>query len=325
MRKFCRNCGAPADRTDAYCRVCGSGLLAYYEPPRGKGRAIGSTAIWYAIWLACQTAVTLVFLIPAMVSAFSESLSDYSYYDLVDRILEGFLRYENAVSIIYTVLFVGVVAIVFSVMQKKRDRLGVVPQKNLFREIGVTGAPVSVCLCCVAVGAALNRVVSFIVDVIPWPESFIDSFDSTYEGLLGNSDPMWVVILSAAVCAPLCEEVLFRGIACSRLRGPFPHVIAVLTSSLVFGVAHGTPIAIAYATVFGVVQACIFLRHRSLLPVIICHFAFNLTALLSTETYGSSVLNLALFFIAAAVCFGGIWFVTKKPSANDNTEDNASV
>ncbi len=325
MRKICRNCGTPANRSDRFCRVCGSGDLVPYDPPRSKGRAIGSFAIWFAIWLGIQTAVTVAFLIGPMVSVFSDpSFFKLSDAEAAEKILTAFAEHINLIGVVYSALFIAAVVIIFAVRQKKRDRLGVVPAKNYFSETGVRGAAPVVCIASVALGAALNRVITFIVDVIPWPGSFVDSFDRTYSELLSGTEPFWLEILCIAVFAPLCEELLFRGIGVSRLRSAFPAPLTVLVTAFVFGAAHGTPIAIAYATVFGAVQAVVFLKQKSILPVVLSHFAFNLTSLLSTGTYGSDVLNLALFFICAGMVMGSMWFLTRD-SVRDKNEEGKEI
>ena len=164
------------------------------------------------------------------------------------------------------------------------------------------------------------------VQTCAFRSSVSESFDQTYSGAYEGPEPVWIMILSVAILAPVCEEVIFRGIGCSRIRSAFPHVVTVLVTSLIFGTAHGTPIAIAYATAFGVVQAVIFLKHRSLLPVVLCHFAFNLSGVLSENTYGNPALNIALFLISICVSAACMFYVLKGCDAKTNGGyNNASL
>ena len=71
MKKICKSCGAEAHPRANFCRYCGSSLLVPYEPPRSKGRAIGSFFIYFGIWLAAQVVTSVVFLVPITLSLFS--------------------------------------------------------------------------------------------------------------------------------------------------------------------------------------------------------------------------------------------------------------
>ncbi|MBR3639487.1 MAG: CPBP family intramembrane metalloprotease, partial [Clostridia bacterium] len=300
MRKICKSCGAESHPKARFCRYCGSSLLAPYEPPRSKGRAIGGFFLYIGIWFAAQTVLSFAFIIPIAISVASDPNALRMGSEYVSRLMmEKIVGYETLISILSSVLFLAVVTVIFTIRQKRRDRLGVIPKKNYFREIGFIKAPLSVCAVSVVLGAVLNRVVTYIVDIIPWPDFFISSFEETYEPLLGG-ESFILILIATVIMAPITEEFLFRGLLCSRLSPAFPHVAAVVFSSLAFGIAHGTPIAIIYASAFGVVQACIFLRHRSLYPVMLCHFGFNLAATLLPDLIGTVTLDLAVFFVCAA-------------------------
>ena len=325
MKKICKSCGEEAHSKAKFCRYCGSSLLVPYEPPRSKGRAIGSFFIYFGIWLATQTVTSVAFIVPVVLSLFSNpNLTRMGYGEIYSFLMNRIGQYTTLISILSSVLFLAVVTVIFTVRQKRRDALGVVPEKNFFREIGFIKAPIPICAVSLVLGVALNRIVTYIVDIIPWPSIFIESFEQTYEPLLGN-ESFVLIFIATVIMAPVTEEFLFRGIACSRFTPAFLHVVAVIFSSLAFGIAHGTPIAIIYASAFGVVQACIFLRHRSLYPVMLCHFGFNLIATLAPDMIGTVTLDLTVFFICAAVSVAGIWFVTRKkkevlPEADVNHE-----
>ncbi|MBQ6262834.1 MAG: CPBP family intramembrane metalloprotease [Clostridia bacterium] len=312
MKKICKSCGAEAHPNANFCRRCGSSLLFPYEPPRSKGRAIGSFFLYIGIWLAAQTVLSFAFIIPIAISVMSDPDALRMGGAYVSRLMmEKINGYVTLISVLSSVLFLATVTVIFTIRQKRRDRLGVIPRKNYFHEIGFIKAPISVCAVSLVLGVALNRVVTYIVDIIPWPDFFISSFEETYEPLLGG-ESFILVFIAAVIMAPATEEFLFRGILCSRLSPAFPSVLAVIFSSLAFGIAHGTPIAIIYASAFGVVQACIFLRHRSLYPVMLCHFGFNLIATLAPDMIGTVTLDLCVFFVCAAASVAGVWFVTKK-------------
>jgi len=84
----------------------------------------------------------------------------------------------------------------------------------------------------------------------------------------------WMVVL-AVVVAPIVEEVGFRGLlflGLRRLAGPR---VALVLSSVLFGLVHAQPNVIAPLAVFGVFLAYLVEVTGSLLPGIVAHMAFN--------------------------------------------------
>lgn len=76
--------------------------------------------------------------------------------------------------------------------------------------------------------------------------------------------------------APVVEETLFRGLILQRWTVLWGIRPAIVLSSLVFGICHGSnPIGF---TVFGLVMALMYVRTRSLLIPIVCHMLNNALA-----------------------------------------------
>ena len=86
------------------------------------------------------------------------------------------------------------------------------------------------------------------------------------------------LLLSAVVLAPLLEEVVFRGYITSGLQYAYGPVAAWITSSLIFGIAHGDIAPAINATFCGLVLGFYYMRYRSLMLVIMLHSMNNLTA-----------------------------------------------
>ncbi len=85
--------------------------------------------------------------------------------------------------------------------------------------------------------------------------------------------------LTLLVVQPVMEEVLCRGIMLNKLKKSFPTWVAVLVSSLMFGLAHlmagGLWLTIV-ATLMGICFGIIFAKTKSLYPAIIAHTFANL-------------------------------------------------
>ena len=97
----------------------------------------------------------------------------------------------------------------------------------------------------------------------------------------------------------------------------------MFVSSVLFGLAHGTPLAIGYAFLIGMVFAAVYLRYGTILPGIVCHCFFNLT---SFWLGGSEVTAWQIALLAASVLIlGWTWFsaVIRYPRFDDVLYDRA--
>ena len=90
-----------------------------------------------------------------------------------------------------------------------------------------------------------------------------------------------ILLLVLAVGAPLIEELFFRGLLLRALLGRMPVPLAVLLSSVFFGLAHFEVVQFAGLAAFGVVLAYLAWRTRRLGLSIGAHMAFNAAAVLS--------------------------------------------
>jgi membrane protease YdiL (CAAX protease family) len=96
-----------------------------------------------------------------------------------------------------------------------------------------------------------------------------------------------LIALFAGLVAPVCEELLFRGILLRALRRRFSTVVAVAVSALVFAAAHpaldpswGTFAAVPALYGLGAVSGAVAVRRGDLSASIMLHIGFNLLATL---------------------------------------------
>ncbi len=98
------------------------------------------------------------------------------------------------------------------------------------------------------------------------------------------SDHPIITIVSIALLAGVCEELLYRGAIQSALRRRFSPFWAAAIGGLLFAAAHldlhGLPIRLALGTIFGL----ILIRTGSIYPAIIAHALYD-AAQLSTALY----------------------------------------
>jgi len=89
----------------------------------------------------------------------------------------------------------------------------------------------------------------------------------------------WPLFFTAAVVAPVSEEVFFRGFVFAGLRSRYGWRGAAAISSILFAVAHAQLAFIPPAFLLGFLFAYLYERSGSLWPALILHMAVNTLAL----------------------------------------------
>lgn len=125
----------------------------------------------------------------------------------------------------------------------------------------------------------------------------------------------WMGLLGLALLVAFVEETIYRGLILNLFLGKGIRT-AVLVSSLLFSLTHllnlmggqnltATLLQLAYAFLVGLSLALLFVRHRSLLPLIAFHFLHNFTQFLVQDQ--ASVLFDSL--VVAALLLSCIWLL----------------
>ncbi|MCO6044952.1 CPBP family intramembrane metalloprotease [Aeoliella sp. ICT_H6.2] len=144
-----------------------------------------------------------------------------------------------------------------------RQRLGLVPLRN---PLGLSVMMALGTLLPLAISFALVYLVS---EVIP-PDQTVAAF---FEQLTPGWGIAFVVLI--ALAPGFIEEMLFRGYIQRRLLKRWSPFWSIATSSVLFGLAHVTPHAIALALPLGLWLGVIAWRTGSIIPTIVCHAFVN--------------------------------------------------
>jgi membrane protease YdiL (CAAX protease family) len=88
-----------------------------------------------------------------------------------------------------------------------------------------------------------------------------------------------VLVLAVVVCAPLVEELLYRGLLLNALSARIADGLAIVVSALWFAAVHFQPIQFFGLFVFGLVLGVCFQRTGRIGMGIFAHAAFNATSL----------------------------------------------
>ncbi|MBE9069657.1 CPBP family intramembrane metalloprotease [Leptolyngbya cf. ectocarpi LEGE 11479] len=107
--------------------------------------------------------------------------------------------------------------------------------------------------------------------------------------VLEESDSVALLLffLTAAVAAPLFEEVLFRGFLLPSLTRYMPVWGAILLSSFIFASAHLSLSEVLPLTLLGAILAWVYTRSRNLLSPMLIHSLWNSATLLGLFLLGS--------------------------------------
>lgn len=107
--------------------------------------------------------------------------------------------------------------------------------------------------------------------------------------VLQESDAIALLLffLTAAVAAPLFEEVLFRGFLLPSLTRYMPVWGAILLSSFIFASAHLSLSEVIPLTLLGAILAWVYTRSRNLLSSMLLHSLWNSATLVGLFLLGS--------------------------------------
>lgn len=95
-----------------------------------------------------------------------------------------------------------------------------------------------------------------------------------------------VRILALSVVVPLLEEILFRGIILGQLMIFMNDVLAVIISSILFGILHFNVVQFLYAFVMGLLLGYIYRKYRNPIAAWIAHGLCNLAVIILGVLYG---------------------------------------
>lgn len=182
-------------------------------------------------------------------------------------------------------------------------------KKNFRQEISMKSFAGKYILPLVLIGVFFNIFVSFVLDLLPIPESILASYEKSTSNLVGGQ--VGVMITATVIAAPIIEEVIFRGLALSRLKCAMPVPGAVILSSVFFGLVHGQLLWMAYAFVLGIILAVIAHKTDSILASMCVHMSFNLVGCFMDRVRISDVAATVVCISSLILTVALLWFVLK--------------
>jgi uncharacterized protein len=110
-----------------------------------------------------------------------------------------------------------------------------------------------------------------------------------YGLILESNDPLAKVFffVTAAIAAPLFEELIFRGFLLASLTRYLPVWAAIVSSSLIFALAHLSLAEVLPLSTLALVLGYVYSRSRNLLAPMLIHCLWNSATLVSLFLLGS--------------------------------------
>ena len=163
-----------------------------------------------------------------------------------------------------------------------------------------------------------------VVNIIPFPTSWIEMAMDNSEMIVSASPA--IQILTVAVMAPLTEEILFRGLMLGVLSKVCNRWLAIVATALVFGLVHGHPIGIIYASCLGLILGWLYIKTGSIIAPILFHTVYNFASLFFPvpDTFIGVLLIAIAGFAIGAVCtlsIAKLPAIKKNSENSDNSED----
>lgn len=213
-------------------------------------------------------------------------------------------------TIVGNLLAIGVICLIFVCRKKK-----VAKELSLRKFSGKAVFPV------LLMGVGFNLLTNFALGLLP--QEILDEYVEASSSLVGNIN-FWTVFL-AVIAAPLAEEIVMRGLVYTRMKKGMPAVVAMILSSVLFGVLHGQWLWMIYTALFGMVLVWIFERTQSLWACILLHFSYNGCSMLLSLIPETAPDWVSIVLLAAAVVLTavGLLLFLKVPKAEAPAEEVA--
>lgn len=142
--------------------------------------------------------------------------------------------------------------------------------------------------------------------------------DSNFESINYNYDNLSLQMQILTACtsiflSPVVEEIIFRGFM-YRYLSDFNKPVALILSSLIFALTHGTLVHLYIAFIGGLILACVYEKTRRLRFAIVIHMTYNLLAtVLSFFSYPVFMSNI-IFIVVFNVITIAVLFLLVKAS-----------
>ncbi len=254
----------------------------------GNGKRVWRTVYPLLVWFLAQTVIQYIYLLVKAfeyvgvigIEAFNALENPDQFNELMDYLLDVTTKDALVLTLVCNVVTIAVLAVFYFFDKNKWDKLNPLHLKSVRNPLQyVLNSSVAVS-CCIGFNIIVSLIAAIAISM--FGEQVMQSYDSVASAI--DSAPMWLQILTVVISAPVCEELLMRGLIYKRLRSFMKPVFSALISSAIFGVIHGNWVQFVYAFAVGFIAAYVYEYTRNLFAPILFHMVANgISTLASTN------------------------------------------
>lgn len=233
---------------------------------KSKIRAMGFSLAIIIVYLLNSILAGIVYGLLLVIGVIGNGMDIDSFLD------SNSILFLSTVSILSIIVF----GIILYFKQKNSIKYSDKPFVSLRGKVGKKEFMESITLFLGAFGITILWVIliSFLSESSPFYKELLESHDSTLGNLVGTESLMFSII-TIAIIVPITEELFFRGLIYGRLRQAMRPIVAILISSIVFGIFHGNVVQGVYAFLIGCTLALVYEKTDSLILSIFGHGLIN--------------------------------------------------
>jgi len=128
--------------------------------------------------------------------------------------------------------------------------------------------------------------------------------------------PVWMGVIVYGLVTPLTEEIVHRGLIYNRFRRYFNLPIAVIGSSLLFGISHGNRVQLVYGFIMGLFICYVYERYGAFVYPVLFHCVANIAVYVCMSNNMmrecvTSYIGIAVEMVVAVACFIGVALAKK--------------
>ena len=214
-----------------------------------------------------------------------------------DMVNSGYAEYGSYISIAIALVCIPVFVFLY-INDKKKDKAYERAGASFYVIVGIMGILACICFS--------NFVDSLNVD------GFLKLFsqDADEPSYSGNTVAAFI---ASAICSPVLEELLFRGLLYGRMRRfGWKFASSAIVTGLIFASLHSNIMQAVYAFLIGTLFCYVFEKSKSIVAPVVMHLSANIFAFWANEFNLLSdmyemdkmyfyFLNILLFFVLALI------------------------
>lgn len=272
----------------------------------------GKAFCYFGVYMVCQLLATFIMMAGcSAVLGFKAGMAGETAVNSADmgtEVQNMILGNMGIALIINAILALVIYLIVMKVRKHK-----------FTEEVAIKKVGVKTIILAVAAAIGAICVIDYGVELLPIPEALMNGLEKSTGEV--SEMPFWQDVLAASIIVPIMEEIVFRGFMFSRLDKAMPTWLAVIITSVAFGLVHGQMIWALLATLTGVVFNIVRIKTGSIVPTIVMHMVNNsLASLVPADAINIDVPTVAVVIFGAVLLTVSLYFIGRGEKKEDDAE-----